>query len=209
VIETMLGGLVAFLTRVVTAVRPEWGTHVPDLRPRVYFANREGHGDFALIWAALPSPVRQHTRPVLDGGIWLKSPIRRSIGRYVFNALIIERDAEKHSEDPILKMAEALDQGASLILFPESRQSLGDLPLLPFESGLYRLALARPGIEIVPAWIANLNRAIPKGELIPVPIMSTVSFGMPVRLREGEDKSGFLERARAALMSLRPRENLR
>jgi 1-acyl-sn-glycerol-3-phosphate acyltransferase len=106
-------------------------------------------------------------------------------------------------------MIAALDEGSSLILFPEGTRNLTEMPLLPFKSGLYRLALARPGVEMVPVWIANLNRAMPKGELIPVPILCTVSFGMPVRLREGEEKTAFLERARASLLSLRPREHSR
>ncbi len=153
--------------------------------------------------------MRNRTRPVAGADYWLKGPIRRFIGRRVFNALLVERDAEKRREDPIQQMARALDEGSSLILFPEGTRNLTEMPLLPFKSGLYRLALARPGVEMVPVWIANLNRAMPKGELIPVPIMCTVSFGMPVRLREGEEKGAFLERARAALLSLRPRENAR
>jgi 1-acyl-sn-glycerol-3-phosphate acyltransferase len=107
------------------------------------------------------------------------------------------------------QMARAVDAGASLIFFPEGTRNLTDEPLLPFKSGLYRLALSRPGIEMVPVWITNLNRAMRKGELIPVPILCTVSFGMPVRLRENEEKTAFLERARAALLSLRPREHSR
>jgi 1-acyl-sn-glycerol-3-phosphate acyltransferase len=106
-------------------------------------------------------------------------------------------------------MAEALDQGSSIILFPEGTRNLSEMPLLPFKSGLYRLALSRPGVEMVPVWIANLNRVMPKGELLPVPILCTVSFGVPLRLREGEEKASFLERARAALLALKPREPTR
>jgi 1-acyl-sn-glycerol-3-phosphate acyltransferase len=106
-------------------------------------------------------------------------------------------------------MVAALDQGSALILFPEGTRNLTELPLLPFKSGLYRLALARPAVEMVPVWIANLNRVLPKGELVPVPIVCTVSFGTPLRLREGEEKTAFLERARAALLALQPREALR
>ena len=205
-IERLVASLVALFARLVTAVRAEWGTHFPDLRPRVYFANHVSHGDFVLIWTVLPLTVRRNTRPVAGADYWLKDPIRRFIGRRVFNAVLVERDAENRTEDPIQQMAAALDESASLILFPEGTRNLTELPLLPFKSGLYRLALARPGVELVPVWIANLNRAMPKGELIPVPILCTVSFGMPVRLREGEEKSAFLERARAALLALRPRD---
>jgi 1-acyl-sn-glycerol-3-phosphate acyltransferase len=209
VIERLVAGLITLLARLVTAVRPEWGTHLPDLRPRVYFANHASHGDFVLIWTVLPPTVRRNIRPVAGADYWLKDPIRRFIGKRVFNAVLVERDREKRIEDPIQTMAAALDEGSSLILFPEGTRNLSDLPLLPFKSGLYRLALARPGVELVPVWIANLNRAMPKGELIPVPILCTVSFGMPVRLRDGEEKAAFLERARAALLALRPRENAR
>lgn len=205
-IERIVGGAIALFARLVTAVRAEWGTHLPDLRPRVYFANHASHGDFVLVWTVLPPTARANTRPVAGADYWLKDPIRRFIGKRVFRAVLVERDRDSRTEDPIKQMAEALDEGSSLILFPEGTRNLGELPLLPFKSGLYRLALARPGVELVPVWIANLNRAMPKGELIPVPILCTVSFGMPVRLREGEEKTAFLERARAALLALRPRE---
>lgn len=208
-IEKFVASLVALSARVVTAVRAEWGTHLPDLRPRVYFANHASHGDFVLVWTVLPKPVRQKTRPVAGAEYWLKDSVRRYIGTRVFNAVLVEREAEKRTADPIQQMAAALDEGSSLILFPEGTRNLTDVALLPFRSGIYRLALARPGVEMVPVWIANLNRAMPKGELIPVPILCTVSFGMPVRLREGEEKTAFLERARAALLSLRPREHPR
>lgn len=208
-IERFLAGLITLFARAVTAVRAEWGAHLPDLRPRVYFANHASNADFVLVWTVLPKPVRARTRPVAASDYWLKDRVRAYIGRKIFNAVLIERDAEKRTEDPILQMAAALDQGSSLILFPEGTRNLSEMPLLPFKSGLYRLALARPGVEMVPVWIANLNRAMPKGELIPVPMLCTVSFGMPVRLREGEEKTAFLERARAALLSLRPREHSR
>ena len=208
-IERFIAGLVTLFARVVTAVRAEWGTHLPDLRPRVYFANHASHGDFVLVWTVLPKPVRQKTRPVAGAEYWLKDSVRRYIGTRVFNAVLVEREPEKRTADPIQQMATALAEGSSLILFPEGTRNLTEVTLLPFRSGLYRLALARPGIEMVPVWIANLNRAMPKGELIPIPILCTVSFGMPVRLRESEDKTAFLERARASLLSLRPREHPR
>jgi 1-acyl-sn-glycerol-3-phosphate acyltransferase len=209
VIERLVAGLITLFARLVTAVRAEWGTHLPDLRPRVYFANHASHGDFVLIWTVLPPAVRRNTRPVAGADYWTRDPIRRFIGKRVFRAVLVEREAENRTEDPVQQMVTALDEGSALILFPEGTRNLTDVPLLPFKSGLYRLALMRPGVELVPVWIANLNRAMPKGELIPVPILCTVSFGMPVRLREGEAKTDFLERARAALLALRPREGSR
>ena len=122
----------------------------------------------------------------------------------MFKAVLIARHAETRTEDPIEQMAAALDEGSSLILFPEGTRNLTDMALLPFKSGIYRLALTRPGVEMVPVWIANLNRVMPKGELVPVPLICTVAFGVPLLLHEREEKTAFLERARAALLQLRP-----
>ena len=203
-IETLAAAFIRFFARFVTAVRAESRGFWPDVRPRVYFANHASHGDFVLIWTVLPPAVRARTRPVAGADYWRKDGPRRFIGERVFKAVLVEREAEKRTEDPILQMAAALDEGFSLILFPEGTRNLTDMPLLPFKSGLYRLALTRPGLEMVPVWIANLNRVMPKGELIPVPLICTVSFGAPLTLRPGEDKTAFLERARAALLALRP-----
>jgi 1-acyl-sn-glycerol-3-phosphate acyltransferase len=203
-IERIAAAIVTLFARIVTAVRAEWRGFVPDSRPRVYFANHRSHGDFVLIWSVLPSAIRDRTRPVAAADYWGAGIFRRFIGKRLFRAVLVEREAEKRVEDPILQMAAALDGGASLIIFPEGTRNVTDVPLLPFKSGIYRLAMARPGIEMVPVWIANLNRVLPKGELIPVPLICTVAFGVPLRLRAGEEKTAFLERARAALLALRP-----
>ena len=203
-IEALIASAIRFFARLVTAVRAESRGFVPDLKPRVYFANHCSHADFVLVWTALPDVLRRRTRPVAGADYWNRSWLRRYVGRRVFNAVLIERVAEKRSEDPIAQMAAALDEGSSLILFPEGTRNLGEAPLLSFKSGLYWLAAARPATELVPVWIANLNRVMPKGELVPVPLLCTVSFGRPVHVRAGESKEEFLERARSALLALRP-----
>jgi 1-acyl-sn-glycerol-3-phosphate acyltransferase len=203
VIERFVAGLITLFARFVTAVRAEWRGFSPDLTPRIYFANHTSNGDFVLVWTVLPGAVRERTRPVAAADYWRKDGVRRFIGERVFKAVLIERHAEQRTEDPILQMAAALDQNASLIIFPEGTRNLTDLPLLPLKSGIYRLALLRPTVELVPVWIANLNRVMPKGELIPVPLICTVAFGTPLSLRPGEEKTEFLERARAALLALR------
>ena len=60
-------------------------------------------------------------------------------------------------------------------------------------------------MELVPAWIDNVQRVMPKGEVVPVPILCTVTFGAPIRLEAGEDKRDFLDRARDAVIAQRPR----
>jgi 1-acyl-sn-glycerol-3-phosphate acyltransferase len=198
------GQAISLFARFMTAPRAIWQGIEPVPRQRVYFANHTSNGDFVLIWTVLPAHLRRQTRPVAALDYWLTSPLRAFIGRDVFNAVLIDRRPEARTEDPVTQMAAALDQGASLILFPEGKRNSADEPLLPFKSGLYHLAKARPEVDLVPVWIANLNKVMPKGEIIPVPLICTVTFGAPLHLAGDEAKEVFLARASAALLSLQP-----
>ncbi|MFQ6548842.1 lysophospholipid acyltransferase family protein [Aestuariibius sp. 2305UL40-4] len=198
-----LGRLIVFFAHIITAVRPVWHGTGPTRVQRIYIANHTSNGDFVLLWAALPPFLRAAVRPVAAADYWLKSPLRRFIGEDVFRAVLIDRTHENRSEDPIEVMDRALEAGTSLILFPEGTRNDTRADLLPFKPGLFHLAERHPKVEIVPVWIANLNRAMPKGEIIPIPVICSVTFGAPIRLEEGDDKQTFLDRARGAVLMLK------
>lgn len=196
------GQVILLFARFITAVHAVWAGVAPVQAQRVYFANHTSNGDFVLIWAVLPGPLRRRTRPVAALDYWLTTPLRTFVGRDVFRAVLIDRRPEKRIEDPMTVMIAALDEGSSLIIFPEGQRNIGEDALLPFRSGLYNLGAARPEVELVPVWISNLNKVMPKGEIVPVPLICTVTFGAPLHVMPGEAKDAFLERARAALLSL-------
>ncbi len=202
-LDTLARGAMLTAAHLLTGVRGIWAAP-PPAGPCVYFGNHVSHGDFALIWAVLPHPLRTKTRPVAGKDYWDKGALRRYVGRSVVRAVLIEREREKPDQDPIAQMSEVLQAGQSLILFPEGTRNQTDAELLPFKSGLYHLGRNNPGLPLVPAWIDNLHRVLPKGEIIPVPLLCTVHFGAPITVAEGEDKDPFLARARAALIAQRP-----
>jgi 1-acyl-sn-glycerol-3-phosphate acyltransferase len=204
-LEMVAGIAVTAFARLITGVRCNWRGCAPDPRPRVYFANHNSHGDFVLIWTVLPPALRRITRPVAGADYWTVSSLRRFIGERVFRAVLIDRDPQTRKDDPIAMMTQALDENASLILFPEGTRNTGDARLLPFKSGLFHLASARPQVEFVPVWIENLNRVMPKGEFVPIPLLCTVTFGAALQAFGGEDKAAFLDRARTALLALAPK----
>jgi 1-acyl-sn-glycerol-3-phosphate acyltransferase len=202
ILETITSGAVTTFARLVTGVRPDWRGAIPEQRQRIYFANHASHGDFVLIWAVLPRELRDVTRPVAGADYWRKGRIRPFLGSKVFKAVLIERETANRNEDPIAVMKAALDAGDSLIVFPEGTRNMTEQPLLPFKSGIYNLARARPDVQLIPTWIDNLSRVIPKGEFLPLPILCSVTFGAPLMLEPGEDRLAFLERARHALLML-------
>jgi len=187
--------------RLLTGAQARWHGCPPKAEQRIYFANHQSHADLVLIWAALPQELRTITRPIAARDYWTASRFRRWITSAVFNAVYVERE-RKGDEDPLAPLMAALDHGDSLILFPEGTRGHAEDPQ-PFKSGLYNLALKYPEVVLVPAWIHNVQRVMPKGEVVPVPLLCSVTFGEPVRLGSDEPRADFLQRARAAVMALR------
>ena len=104
--------------------------------------------------------------------------------------------------DPLAPLVEALRSGDSIIIFPEGTRGHTGEPQ-KFKSGLYTLATMFPEVVLVPAWIDNVQRVMPKGEIVPVPILCSVTFGAPIRVEQDEERRPFLDRARAAVIALR------
>jgi 1-acyl-sn-glycerol-3-phosphate acyltransferase len=195
------------LARVITGVRPRFAGGRLSLAPSIYYANHTSHGDFVLIWTVLPRAVRARTRPVAGADYWQNGRVRRYVADEVLDAVLIDRGKLDRTSDPTAPVLAALDAGKSVIIFPEGTRNTTDAPLLPFKAGLYRLAEARPTVPLVPVWIENVCRVMPKGELLPLPLLCSVTFGPGLKFDEEERRPLFLERARQALLALRPREN--
>jgi len=195
------GLLLATIARLITGAQGHWLGSPPKAEQRIYFANHQSHFDWVLIWAALPRDLRNATRPIAARDYWTGSKLKHWITREIFNAVYVSRERSA-DEDPLEPLMEALRHGDSLVIFPEgTRGNKGDPA--PFKAGLYHLAEAFPDVQLIPAWIDNVQRVMPKGEVVPVPILCSVTFGAPITVAPGEDKRAFLDRARSAVIALR------
>src|SRR5690606_16426864 len=138
---------------------------------------------------------------------WDRPGLRGWLSGRVLRAILIDRQREQPDADPLAPVRAALDQGDSLILFPEGTRSNERLPQA-FKAGLHTLAVEFPHVELVPVYLDTLHRSLPKGALLPLPLplYCNVNFGAPLARVPDESRADFLDRARAAVEAVaRPR----
>jgi 1-acyl-sn-glycerol-3-phosphate acyltransferase len=188
------------LVKILVGAQARWVDAAPNESQSIYFTNHSSHLDTLALWVALPAEIRAKTRPVAAKDYWGRGAIKRFIALKVLNAVLIERTVTRHS-DPLQPLLEALAGGDSLIIFPEGTRRAQAEPS-DFKGGLYHLAEAFPSVKLIPVYLDTLHRSMPKGAILPVPLICTVRFGAAIRLHENEHKKDFLSRAREAVLAL-------
>jgi 1-acyl-sn-glycerol-3-phosphate acyltransferase len=201
----MIAFLLTAMARFITgANNAQWIGCAPEPKQRIYFANHTSNLDALIIWAALPKNIRDLTRPVAAHDYWTGGRIRQYFAERVFHAILIERKKVTVHNNPIPTLLAAIEQGCSIIIFPEGKRNPGP-EVGEFKSGIYHLARGCPEAELVPVRLDNLNRILPKGEFLPVPVIGSIHFGTPLRLEPHEKKPEFLFRAQQAIEGMRPK----
>jgi 1-acyl-sn-glycerol-3-phosphate acyltransferase len=197
----LIAACLALLARVASGPRVRWSGDFPCQRTCIFFANHASHLDVVVLWSVLPREIRSRTRPVAAKDYWEASRLRRFMATRVFRAVLVDREGSSLAQlrAQLNQLVAALDAGDSLIIFPEGTRGTGQ-EIAPFRSGLDYLARQRPDVDLIPVHLHNLDRIMPKGEFLPVPQLSRVTFGAPLHRLEGESKTAFLERARAAVV---------
>lgn len=210
----MLVNLVRFgliiLVKLLVGAQARWVTNAPSLTDKsapslydksaqsIYFTNHSSHLDTLALWTALPAEIRAKTRPVAAKDYWGNGSIKRFIALKVLNCVLIDREQLR---DPLAPLLVALAAGDSLIIFPEGTRRTQAEPS-DFKGGLYHLAEAFPNVQLIPVYLDTLHRSMPKGSLLPVPLICTVRFGDVICLEQNERKKVFLSRARDAVIAL-------
>lgn len=192
--------LLTLLTRLLVGAYPQWQGCAPSRTQRIYFANHSSHMDAIVIWSSLPAELRAKTRPVAAKDYWEKGALRRRIAIKELKVVLIDRHHTAHA-NPLDPLIQALHEGSSLIIFPEGTRRPQPLPS-PFKSGLWRLMREFPDVELIPVYIENLHRSMPKGTPIPIPTICSVRFGAPLPHSPDDSKEDFLNRARNAVIQL-------
>lgn len=198
----LVKSIIILLAKFLSGASVRWVDCQPERCQRVYFANHTSHLDSVVIWAALPEHVREKTRMVAALDYWESGLIRRFLAKKIFHAILIDRKNVTKRNNPVYKMLEEMGNDYSIIIFPEGGRSNGE-QVKEFKSGIYYLAKKKPELELIPTYLDNMNRILPRGNILPVPMLSRVVFGPPIWIEKSENKEAFLIRAREEVLKLK------
>ena len=190
--------LLVGVVKLLVGAYARWVGCTPSPAQRIYFANHTSHIDTLAIWSSLPRDLRRRTRPIAARDYWGKG-FKKYLATKGFGAVLIDRT--RGESDPLEPLRASLREGDSLIIFPEGTRGTSAIPAA-FRSGLFRLAGEFPTVDLIPVYLDNLHRSLPKGALLPVPIVCTVRFGAPLARISDEAKDAVLARARDAVIAL-------
>jgi 1-acyl-sn-glycerol-3-phosphate acyltransferase len=205
VIARFIEWLLIVSVRLLAGAQARWQGCAPSPGQRIYVANHSSHLDVVLLFSTLPAPLRRRTRPVAAAEYWTAGPVRRYLIHSIFRGVLVGRGTSQLNPlEALSNVASALREGDSLIFFPEGTRGPGGV-LQPLKPGIFHLARWFPDVDIVPAWIDNSYRVLPKGFAIPVPLLCSITFGPPLRWKEGQQQDEFLAEVRQTLETLQPK----
>jgi 1-acyl-sn-glycerol-3-phosphate acyltransferase len=159
--------------------------HLKDLRgPVLFVSNHTSHIDATLIMTTLPDEWQATTAVGAAKDYFFDVWWRQAFTALVYAAFPIDRAGGGKRATTMAR--ELLDDGWSLVVFPEGARS-PDGHQQRFRHGASRLSL-ESGVPVVPIAIRGAYQAMPKGRNWPRPGRPPVSirYGRPLFPREGE-----------------------
>ncbi|CAN5253247.1 lysophospholipid acyltransferase family protein [soil metagenome] len=172
--------LIRGFLKIIVGVKFDNARFLLDERQFIIVANHNSHLDTMAIMASLPSQIIHKVKPVAAADHFGKTRLKEKLSNYFINALLIprKRDKENPEKDPINKMIKALDDGFSLIIFPEGTRGEPEVQQ-PLKPGIGFVLTKRPQIKYVPAYLKGMGKAMPKDDNLIIPFNSSLTYGQP------------------------------
>jgi 1-acyl-sn-glycerol-3-phosphate acyltransferase len=152
--------------------------HLAGPGPFILIANHSSHLDTISLLSLFPLGRLRHIRPVAAADYFERNKIVSVFTKTIFNILPIARKNITAENNPLRRMQQAIEAGDSLLIFPEGTRGSGE-KMGEFRSGVAHLLEKVPGLQVVPAYLINMGRSLPKGEFIPVPFFCEIRIGAP------------------------------
>lgn len=166
--------------------------------PVIFAPNHHSHLDTPTMLTSIPEPWRYKMFVGAAADYFFGSHVTAAASALALGAIPIERSkVSRRSAD---EAAVLIDDGWSMLIFPEGGRS-PDGWGQPFRGGAAYLA-NRCNVPVVPVHIAGTATILRKGKKLPTPAHVRVTYGTPLRTREGESTNRFAERIEHAVAEL-------
>jgi len=173
----------AFL-KIIVGVKFDKARFLLNENQFIIIANHNSHLDTMAIMASLPAKIIHKVKPVAAADYFGKTKLKATLSNYLINALLIQRkrDKEHPENDPINQMIKALDDGFSLIIFPEGTRGEPEVQQ-PLKPGVGYVLIKKPQIKYVPVYLKGMGKAMPKDDSLLIPFTSSLTYGRPTAIR--------------------------
>ena len=151
-----------------------------NIKQFILIANHNSHMDTMALMSAIPSRFIHRVHPIAARDFFGGSLFSRILMRYLVNATLIRRDREDPERDPIDDMDKMLKKQRSLILYPEGSRGIPG-KMSNFKRGLGYLVQRNPNINVIPVYLENIYKTLPKGKKLILPYNCSIKFGQPIK----------------------------
>lgn len=175
-------------------IRAEGLSHLPR-EGAVLVANHQSLLDIPLLLSVLPGEVRFLAKKDLA-----RIPL---FGRAMVMAgnLLVDRDEPRDMLPFMREAVGRIRRGQSVVVFPEGTRS-ADGTIEEFKSGAFAIARIS-GARVVPVYIDEGRRALPKGSLLIHPAELELTVLPPIDSKEGDSRQGMADEARRRITEAR------
>lgn len=182
--------IVRWFLKFIIGVKFESANFLKSEKQFIIVANHNSHLDTMTILASLPSKIIDKVKPVAAVDHFGKTRLKGLLTNYFVNTLLIQRkrDKENLENDPINKMIKAIDEGYSLIIFPEGTRGEPEQQQ-PLKPGVAYVLQSRPKIKYVPAFMVGMGKAMPKDDNLILPFNSSLTYGQQTEIKSTEIKN--------------------
>jgi 1-acyl-sn-glycerol-3-phosphate acyltransferase len=153
--------------------------NLPKTGPAIIVANHNSHLDTLVLLSMMPLRLIDKVRPVAAADYFLKSQFLAWFSLHILNILPLERGNAARGEDPLAESAAALERGDILIVFPEGSRGSAEV-MGKFKGGVARLKERCPEVPVIPVFLQGAGKALPRGEIVLVPVVVDAVVGLPV-----------------------------
>ena len=151
----------------------------------ILIANHNSHMDTMAIMSAIPSRYIHKVHPIAARDFFGGSLFKKILMRYLVNATLIQRDRDDPENDPIDSMDKMLKKSRSLILFPEGSRGVPGV-MTKFKKGLGYLIQRNPEINVIPVYLDDVYKTLPRGKNLILPYNCSIKFGDPIQFKSME-----------------------